>query len=81
MVGFLDLAVSAPRFLQWHKKIRKPQEPPGVCHKERYPNLLRDCHNAYPKGVRVTDAEMELVNIERNGFHGEWNYTIKPRSL
>jgi transposase len=37
--------------------------------------------NAYPKGIKVTDAEMELVNIERNGFHGEWNYTIKPRSL
>ena len=37
--------------------------------------------NSYPKGIKITDAEMALVNIERNGFHGEWNYTIKPRSI
>jgi transposase len=36
--------------------------------------------NSYPKGIKVTDAQMQLINIERNSFHGEWNYTIEPRS-
>ena len=30
----------------------------------------------YPTGVRVTDEEMAAVNLLRNDFHGEWNYTI-----
>ena len=34
--------------------------------------------NIYPTGVRVTDEEMKKLNIVRNEFHGEWNYTIKP---
>jgi len=28
---------------------------------------------------RVTDKEMKLLRIEPHEFHGEWNYTIKPR--
>jgi hypothetical protein len=32
----------------------------------------------YPKGVRVSDEQLAAVNIERDPFHGEWNYTIKP---
>ncbi len=34
----------------------------------------------YPKGVKVTDAEMDALNIHRHHFHGEWNYTIMPTS-
>ena len=34
----------------------------------------------YPTGRKVTDEEMKHVNIERHSFHGEWNYTIQPRS-
>ena len=34
--------------------------------------------NCYPKGVKVTDAEMAALAIERDPFHGEWNYTISP---
>jgi Rhodopirellula transposase DDE domain len=33
----------------------------------------------YPKGIKVTDAEMATLNIEGNEFHPEWNYTIAPR--
>jgi DNA-binding phage protein len=33
---------------------------------------------SYPKGVKVSDAELAQVNIERDDFHGEWNYTISP---
>lgn len=34
----------------------------------------------YPKGKKVTDAEMKKVNITRCTFHGEWNYVISPVS-
>ena len=32
----------------------------------------------YPTGVEVTEEQMERINLERNKFHGEWNYVIKP---
>ena len=34
--------------------------------------------NTYPKGIVVSDAEMDAIHIVRAEFHGEWNYTIKP---
>jgi hypothetical protein len=34
--------------------------------------------NRYPKGIKVRDAEMAALAIERDAFHGEWNYTISP---
>lgn len=34
----------------------------------------------YPTGRKVTDEEMQRVNLERHKFHGDWNYTIRPRS-
>ena len=34
----------------------------------------------YQLGRRVTDDEFDTLNVVRNEFHGEWNYTIKPRS-
>jgi hypothetical protein len=34
--------------------------------------------NSYPKGIKITDAEMQALNIEQHDFHGEWNYTISP---
>ena len=34
--------------------------------------------NRYPKGIKVTDAAMAALAIERDPFHGEWNYTISP---
>jgi hypothetical protein len=35
--------------------------------------------NLYPAGIKVSDQEMAALNILRNDFHGEWNYSIKPR--
>src|SRR3954451_12613455 len=32
----------------------------------------------YPKGIVVSDQEMAGLNITRNEFHSEWNYTIHP---
>ena len=33
----------------------------------------------YETGIKVTDEELAAVNIRKEAFHGEWNYTIKPR--
>jgi len=32
----------------------------------------------YPKGIVVSDQEMDSLNISRDAFHGEWNYTLQP---
>ena len=34
----------------------------------------------YPAGVKVTDREMDAIDILRRSFHGEWNYTIRPKT-
>ena len=34
----------------------------------------------YPTGRKVSDEEMENINVERNKFHGDWNYVIKPKA-
>ena len=34
--------------------------------------------NKYETGKKITDKEMEKINIIRDEFHGEWNYTILP---
>jgi hypothetical protein len=36
--------------------------------------------NEYPTGIRVTDEELNGVNLVRNEFCGQWNYTIYPVS-
>jgi pterin-4a-carbinolamine dehydratase len=33
----------------------------------------------YEKGIKVSDAEMQAIDITGDAFHPEWNYTIKPR--
>ena len=30
----------------------------------------------YPKGIKVSDEELERVSIKGDEFHGDWNYTI-----
>jgi len=34
--------------------------------------------NEYKTGIKITDEEFNKINIEKNIFHGEWNYSIKP---
>jgi len=31
----------------------------------------------YPKGLVVSDATLSTINIERDAFHGDWNYYIR----
>jgi hypothetical protein len=34
--------------------------------------------NEYPSGIKITDAQIDALNLHRHDFHGDWNYTIKP---
>ena len=34
--------------------------------------------NKYPKGVKVSDAQLAAINLSCHSFHGDWNYTISP---
>lgn len=35
--------------------------------------------NKYELGTKVTDEELATVNIVRDSFHGDWNYSILPK--
>lgn len=35
--------------------------------------------NEYTKGIKITDEEMKMLALVRDEFHGEWNYTLRPR--
>jgi hypothetical protein len=35
---------------------------------------------SYPTGRKVTDPEFAGIDLERDAFHGDWNYRIRPRS-
>jgi hypothetical protein len=35
----------------------------------------------YPTGRKVTDEEIKRLNLKRNTFHGDWNYTIHPSKV
>jgi transposase len=36
--------------------------------------------NVYAKGIKVTDEELATLAIDRDEFHGEWNYRLSPRN-
>lgn len=36
-------------------------------------------NSAYPKGIKVSDADFAAINMVRDAFHGDWNYSIYPR--
>jgi hypothetical protein len=35
--------------------------------------------NHYDTAIKVSDGELARLKLKPHGFHGEWNYTIKPR--
>ncbi len=37
--------------------------------------------NKYQTGIKISDHELAKLNIMRDTFHGEWNYTINPQQL
>jgi len=36
--------------------------------------------NHYEAAIRVSDADLASLRMTRHRFHGDWNYTIRPRS-
>ena len=36
----------------------------------------------YPRGIKVTKAEMDAISpqLKPHAFHGDWNYTLRPRT-
>lgn len=37
--------------------------------------------NVYETGIKVSDEDFKSINIARDDFHGEWNYTILPQKV
>jgi hypothetical protein len=36
--------------------------------------------NTYPLKIKVTDEQMAQLNLHRHLFHGDWNYTVRPKA-
>jgi len=36
--------------------------------------------HSYPTGREVTAEQMERLALKQEKFHGEWNYTLRPRA-
>lgn len=32
----------------------------------------------YPTGIKISDDQMAQIQLQKDRFHGEWNYTISP---
>ena len=35
----------------------------------------------YPTGKKISAKEIRALKVERDAFHGDWNYVIKPREM
>ncbi|HAS18302.1 MAG TPA: hypothetical protein DCR39_10670 [Nitrospiraceae bacterium] len=35
----------------------------------------------YESGIKISNEEMERINIRLHRVHPKWNYTISPRNL
>ena len=54
-----------------------------ICHTTTENGLYVEAsldYASYEKGIKVTDAEMDELHLKRDKFHGEWNYSLLPRS-
>jgi hypothetical protein len=38
-------------------------------------------HRRYPVGRKISDKDFAKINLVRNKYHGDWNYTIRPRNI
>src|SRR5438128_8083464 len=35
--------------------------------------------NLYPAGTKISKKELAALSLQRDQFHGEWNYALQPR--
>ena len=33
---------------------------------------------SYPKGIKISDAQLVAAGVQQHDFHGEWNYDLRP---
>jgi hypothetical protein len=36
--------------------------------------------NNYAQGIKISDDELATLSLDRDDFHGEWNYRLRPRN-
>lgn len=36
--------------------------------------------NSYPDGIKISDQQMAELRLKRDTFHGDWNYSLVPRT-
>src|SRR5207302_1585128 len=36
--------------------------------------------NSYPSGIKISKEDMARISLQKDAFHGEWNYTILPQA-
>jgi len=41
--------------------------------------ICKVSYQDYPLGVKVSDSDFNSINVIRDAFHGEWNYSVLPR--
>ena len=52
------------------------------CYNSRGLNIVcKKDENLYELCKKVTDEELDQINLHMDSFHGEWNYWIAPQSL
>jgi hypothetical protein len=48
-------------------------------------NRCRSAGLAWPElcssVIKISDAQMAAINIQRDPFHGDWNYIIHPATV
>lgn len=37
--------------------------------------------DVYPSGIKVSDAELDTVELKSHNLRGDWKHTITPKSL
>jgi len=58
---------------------RSRRQPDRLHHDQHRPEGLRQLDDrSYERGIEITDDQLAAVNITRDTFHGDWNYTITP---
>ena len=50
----------------------------NMGHESRWFNILRLPTENNEEPVKISDNELNEINLTVEKFHGEWNYTIKP---
>ena len=51
----------------------------AVCGASHRPVVAEDGGGALPTRIKISDAELNALNLKQAQFHGYWNYALLPR--